>query len=210
VFHAVEARELKPLPRKRFVLATWSRACVGPDIHVKVGKTLYSVPWRFIGEKVDARSTFTMVQIFVNGELVATHAAKAAGKQTDMSHYPPEKIAFAMRTPTWCRAQAEQVGPHAVAVVAELLQVNALFRLRAAQGVLRLADKHGPSRLEAACGKALAVGDPSYRTVKGILLAGVEADPPPPATGDGGAAAFLHGPERLFAVPATTAKEVSA
>jgi transposase len=210
VFHAVEAGELKPLPRKRFTLAAWSRATVGPDIHVKVGKTLYSVPWRFIGEKVDARSTFTMVQIFVNGELVATHAAKAAGKQTDMSHYPPEKIAFAMRTPTWCRAQAEQVGPHAVAVVAELLQVNALFRLRAAQGVLRLADKHGASRLEAACGKALAVGDPSFRTVKGILVAGVEADPPPPATGDGGAAAFLHGPERLFAVPATTAKEVSA
>ena len=46
VFQAVEACALKPLPRKRFVLATWSRATVGPDIHVKVGRTLYSVPWR--------------------------------------------------------------------------------------------------------------------------------------------------------------------
>ena len=82
--------------------------------------------------------------------------AKTAGKQTDMSHYPPEKIAFAMRTPTWCRTQAEQIGPHAVAVIADLLAVNALFRLRAAQGVLRLADKYGPDRLEAACGKAIA------------------------------------------------------
>jgi transposase len=199
VFRAVEAETLKPLPRKRFTLAAWSRATVGPDIHVKVGKCLYSVPWRFIGQKVDARSTFTMVQIFCDGQLVATHVAKAAGKQTDMSHYPPEKIAFAMRTPTWCRAQAEQIGPHAVAVIGELLAVGALFRLRAAQGVLRLADKHGASRLEAACGKALAVGDPSYRTVKGILLAGAEADPPPAPSGDGGAAAFLHGPERLFA-----------
>jgi hypothetical protein len=152
-----------------------------------------------------------MVQIFCDGKLVATHAAKTAGKVTDMSHYPPEKIAFAMRTPAGCRAQAERVGPHCVAVIAELLAVGALFRLRAAQGVLRLADKHGPSRLEAACGKALAVGDPSYRTVKGILLAGVEADPPPPATGDGGAAAFLHGPERLFAgVVESSATEVSA
>jgi transposase len=198
VFRAVKQSALKPLPRQRFVLASWSRATVGPDIHVKVGRTLYSVPWRFIGQKIDARSTFTMVQIFCDGALIATHAAKAAGKQTDMSHYPPEKIAFAMRTPTWCRTQADQIGPHAVAVIADLLGVNALFRLRAAQGVLRLSDKHGALRLEAACGKALAVGDPSYRTVKGILAAGVEADPPLPSTGDGGAPAFLHGPQQLF------------
>ncbi len=60
------------------------------------------------------------------------------------------------------------------------------------------------------------VGDPSYRTVKGILVAGAEADPLPPSTGDGGAAAFLHGPERMFAnlvaLPMTdpSAAEVSA
>lgn len=214
VFRAVEADALKPLPRKEFVLATWSRGTVGPDIHVKVGRCLYSVPWRFIGQKVDARATFTMVQIFATGELVATHAAKSAGKQTNMSHYPPEKIAFAMRTPTWCRTQAEQVGPHCVAVIAELLKVNALFRLRAAQGVLRLADKYGTDRLEAACDKAISVGDPSYRTVKGILLAGVEADPLPPSTGDGGAAAFLHGPDRLFgnvlALPVTDPSDTEA
>ena len=84
-------------------------------------------------------------------------------------------------------------------VIADLLAVNALFRLRAAQGVLGLADKHSPARLEAACAKAIAVGDPSYRTVKGILAAGAETDPPPPSAGDGGAAAHLHGPSQLFA-----------
>jgi hypothetical protein len=79
---------------------------------------------------------------------------------------------------------SDQIGPSAVAVIADLLAVNALFRLRAAQGVLRLADTYGPARLEAACGKAVSVGDPSYRTVKGILIAGAETDPcrPPPAT----------------------------
>jgi hypothetical protein len=43
-----------------------------------------------------------------------------------MGHYPPEKIAFAMRTPTWCRTRGDQIGPHAVAVIADLLAVNAL------------------------------------------------------------------------------------
>jgi hypothetical protein len=52
--------------------------------------------------------------------------------------------------------------------------------------------------VEKACARAIEVGDPSYRTVKGILAAGTEADPPPEPTGDGGAAAHLHGPSQLF------------
>ena len=28
--------------------------------HAKVGATLYSLPWRYLGERVDARSTTTM------------------------------------------------------------------------------------------------------------------------------------------------------
>lgn len=198
VFEAVESEALLPLPHKDFVLATWSSGTVGPDIHVKVGKALYSVPWRHIGRRVDARSAGDMVQIFDDGQLIATHVRKPFGKQTDFAHYPPEKIAFKMRTPTWCRERAAEIGPACQAVIADLLEVNALFRLRAAQGVVGLVDKHGPDRLERACAKAIAVGDPSYRTVKGILAAGLETDPPPLAAGDGGAAAFLHGPSRLF------------
>jgi transposase len=212
VFDAVERDELTPLPRSVFVLASWSTPTVGPDIHVKVGKTLYSVPWRFIGTKVDARATATTVQIFSRGELICTHPFKAKGKQTDFSHYPPEKIAFRMRTPSWCRLRAAEIGEHTTAVIADLLSINALFRLRSAQGVLGLADKHGPARLEAACGKALAVGDPTYRTIKGILAAGAETDPPPVGTGDAGAAAFLQGPDTLFGnvVPLPTTDQARA
>ena len=123
------------------------------------------------------------------------------GRATNVAHYPPEKIAFHLRTPTWCRHVAAQVGPACTAVIAELMEVNALFRLRATQGVLGLRDKHTPARLEAACAKAIAVGDPSYRTIKGILIAGTET------TNEAGdqagqvthVPAFLHGPKTLFA-----------
>ena len=94
-----------------FVLATWSRAKVGPDFHIKVGRALYSVPWRLIGQKVDVRATATIVQVFSGGEVVATHVPPWRGKGTDFGHYPPEKIAFHMRNPTWCRRQAAKIGP---------------------------------------------------------------------------------------------------
>ena len=38
--------------------------------------------------------------------------------------------------------------------------------------------------------------------MKGILAAGTEASPASKPAGDGGAAAFLHGPDALFALPA--------
>jgi hypothetical protein len=204
VFAAVEARALAPLPASEFVLAQWSRCKVGPDIHAKVGQSLYSVPWKHIGKTLDARSTATMVQLFCGGDLVKTHVRKPRGKQTDLADYPPEKIAFRMRTPSWCRRRAAEIGPACAALIGGLLEDNALYRLRAAQGVLGLADRHQPGRLEAACAKAAAAGDPSYRTVKGILAAGTEAAPATPPAGDSGAPAFLHGPEALFAAgPAT-------
>ena len=196
VFSELEAPELICLPGQEFELARWSRPKVGPDCHIRVAKALYSVPWRLIGTHVDARDNGRVIEVFSDGVVVKTWARVERGRQTDWSDYPPEKVAFFMRTPTWCRRRAAELGPSVAAVVAQLLEVNALHRLRSAQGVIRLAEGH-PDRLDAACSRALAVGDPSYRTVKGILAAGTEHDgqlvlvaPAPPA--------HLHGPAGLF------------
>jgi hypothetical protein len=159
VFAAVEASALRPLPATEFVLATWATGKVGPDTHVKVGPALYSMPWRPIGQEVHARSTASMVQIVHDCKVVATHVRRERGRSTTVERYPPERIAFHMCTPTWCRHAAEEVGPACCEVIATLVEVNALFRLRAAQGVLGLRTRHAPARLEAACAKAIAVGD---------------------------------------------------
>ncbi|MFI6637951.1 IS21 family transposase, partial [Nonomuraea fuscirosea] len=201
IFAAMEQSALRPLPPGVFEIAEWSTVTVHPDIHVRVGKTLYSIPWKYVGQTLHARAAGGLVQFFdPHGDLVKTHLFKMSGRQWDDGDYPPGKIAFFQRTPTWCRRRAAEVGPACAALIDELLAMNALHRLRAAQGVLGLGGKHDDVRLEAACAKALSVGDPTYKTVKGILAAGTEIDPPPPSTGDAGAGAFLHGPARLFAV----------
>jgi len=176
------------------IVDKWARAKIGPDIHAQVDRVLYSVPWRHIGKTADVRLTATMVQFFIGGQLVKTHPRKVRGKQTGFAGYPPEKIAFHMRTPAWCRKQASAIGPACEQVTAGLLAENALYRLRAAQGVIGLADRCDPARLETACATAITAGDPSYRTIKGILAAGTEAGQPRPSAAARGAAAFLRGP----------------
>ena len=113
------------------------------------------VPWRLIGQRLHARTAGDIVQIFAGADVVATHVRRPSGRSTDFSHYPPEKIAFAMKTPTWCRRTAELVGPACEAVIAEFMADNAIHHLRSAQGVLGLRDKHGCERLEAACARAI-------------------------------------------------------
>jgi len=197
VFAAVEAPMLMGLPRQVFELAAWSTPKVGADCHAKVGLTLYSVPWRFIGRRLDARDGDRTVEFFADGELVKTWLRADRGRRTDPADYPPEKIAFFMRTPVWCRRRAAELGPAVAELVNVLLENQALHRLRSAQGVVGLADKHPAARLDAACRRAIDVGDPGYRTVKGILVAGTEADghtePAVPS-----APAHLHGPHSLF------------
>ena len=180
------------LPPEPFELARWSAPKVGPDCHVKVGKALYSVPWRLIGRQVDAREAQRTVEVFVDGTAVKTWSRVQRGKQTDWADYPPEKVAFFMRTPWWCRRRAGELGPGVAELVAGLLSGGALHHLRAAQGVVGLADKHTSQRLDAACRLAIEVGDPGYRTVKGILVAGTERNGQPDPTVPS-APAHLHG-----------------
>lgn len=49
LFEAAECELLAPVPAEPFEVARWSIPKVGVDCHVKVGKALYSVPWRLIG-----------------------------------------------------------------------------------------------------------------------------------------------------------------
>jgi hypothetical protein len=198
VFEAEEKAALHPLPRRPFEIATWSSTTVHPDIHVKAGKALYSVPWRYIGQKVEVRQGHRTVEVYLEGQLIKTHARVERGKQTDHTDYPPEKIAFFMRTPAWCRRRAAELGQHVAGVVGALLELNALYRLRQAQGVLRLADNYEPERLDAACRRALEVGDPTLRTVRGILQSGTENDTVVVIDHIPSAPAHLHGPQRLF------------
>lgn len=63
-----------------------SRTAVRFREHVKVGKALYSVPWRLLGQQVHARTCGDIVQIVHDGDVVATHVTHHRGRATDFEH----------------------------------------------------------------------------------------------------------------------------
>lgn len=213
-FQRVEASALLPLPAQPFEAVTWTQGKVARDCHVQVGHVLYSVHYRYVGKTLAVRVSERTVEFYLDQELVKTHLRpRDARRQTDWNDYPPDKAQFFQRNPDWCRSQARLLGPAVVQVVEALLGQHALHYLRQCQGIIRLAEKYGSERLNAACQLALAYGDPAYKTVRNILhraLEGQQALPLETRSATAAAAgAYLHGPEQLFAADTQPQKEVS-
>jgi hypothetical protein len=151
---------------------------------VQFERVLYSVPFALVGKRLWLRASDTSVAIFQDLRLVATHARgpRAGERRTVADHLPPEARAFFAHDRAWCTEQAGAIGPACAELIERLLADRVVERLRAAQGVLRLAERYGPARLEAACARALYHASPFYRTVKTILSTGFDAQPLPTST----------------------------
>ena len=193
----VEKSALLPLPSCAYDGGLWAQAKLHPDCHVVVGGAFYSAPHRLIGKRLWVRSNGIDVQIFCDYERVASHLWGPPGtRRTQEIHYPPHKVAFLMATPQYCRSRATQIGPFTAEVIGALLAERPLDRLRTAQAVLRLADKYGARRLEAACRRGLTFGDTAYGVLKRVLERGLETEELPEAE-----PATLFGRSYKFARP---------
>ena len=184
LFTAHEQSVLLALPKDPFTLREVKRVTVHPDCHVCIDKSYYSVSYRLVGQTLDAYVSERIVEIYQGTELVATHERSLHPGEwhTRLQHYPEHKAAYLERTPAYCRHAAARVGPATRQVVETLLGNRPLYQLRSVQAVLRLEERVGTERLEAACARALHFGDPSYRRVKAILNAALDREPLPGQT----------------------------
>lgn len=175
-FAETERTFLRALPSRAPELVVWAKVKVHPDCHVQFAKSYYSAPWRLARQHLWLRATETTVQLFREHELVATHPrhARPGARSTIDEHLPPEALAYKRRDPQWCLHRSAEVGPACHALIERLFAHRVLDNLRAAQSVLGLAKRFGAQRLDAACQRALAFGDPRYRTVKVILDNGLD------------------------------------
>jgi transposase len=200
LFNDYERTALQPLPPDPFTLCEVKPVTVHPDCHVQIAGSYYSVPYRYVGQTLEAYVSERVVELYHGQDLIATHIRSARPGQwhTRLEDYPPEKAEYLKRTPEHCRQLAFRVGPATRQVVESLLAERPLDRLRAVQAILRLQESVGPQRLEAACARALYFGEVSYRRIKGILNAALDREPLPEA-----AAPPAIQPAFVFARPAT-------
>jgi hypothetical protein len=191
-----EQKAMLALPPKPWEKATWTTAKVHPDCHLQALGARYSVPYRYVGKRLDIRLGQKTVEVYDGAELVTSHVRRERGRETRLEHYPEAGQAFLRASPQACLRQAQGIGPVTFALVEERLKVHALHNLREAQAILRLAERYEPARLERACQRARDAGDGRYRTIRGVLERGYDLVEPDEeeTTAAASAAAFLRGP----------------
>jgi transposase len=183
LFDAVDRPALRQLPPTPYQFALWRRVTVNIDYHVDAERHYYSVPYQLVGQKVDVRLAATTVEIFYSSKRVASHVRSFVrfGHTTDPAHMPESHRRHAQWTPSRIVAWAKKTGPNAAQLVEEILasRPHPEQGFRSALGIIRLADRYGTERAEAACGRALALRSFSYRSVESILKHSLDRQPLP-------------------------------
>jgi transposase len=187
LFQELDQPALKPLPEQRYEFAVWKKARVNIDYHVQFEKHYYSVPYKLVRQQVYVRATQFTIEIFHNNQRVASHRrSNARGQHTTHSdHMPPSHQKYLQWSPERFIRWAQTIGPHTAQVVEALLQSrkHPQQAYRSCLGLLRLGDRYGQDRLEAACRRALPAGIHTYKGVKNILDARLDqVDPEEPST----------------------------
>jgi transposase len=185
-----ERAALQPLPQVPYDLAVWKQLKLHRDCYLVFEGAYYSAPFRLVGQELRVRGGTREVQIYTGDyQLVATHtrAQRPGQRLTQPDHLPPHKLPGLMLSRESCRQRAGEIGPATQQVVAALLGHRPEDRLRTAGRLLKLGERFGTQRLEAACQRALRFEDPAYLTIKQILQHGLECaeapatEPAPPA-----------------------------
>ena len=175
LFHNEELPLLTPLPATQYELAECKQATVQFNYHISVDGMLYSVPYEYIGKKVDVRITNTIIEVFYNYTRIASHMRLYGRKgqySTITEHMPKDHQEYLEWNGERFRKWAERIGENTAKVIDSILRSKRVEQqsYRACMGLLKMSDKYSPARLEEACRKALNyTQSPSYKSVSNIL-----------------------------------------
>jgi len=183
LFEQVDQPALKPLPTYPFVFGHWKHAKVNVDYHIELEGHYYSVPYSLVGQAVQVKTGEQLVEVFHQHQRIACHERSRIRyhHSTVPEHMPPEHLAYKGQSKERFLAWAEGIGS------ATQIQVQAIFAAKAhpeqafrtLKGIQRLVGRYDPTRLEAACRRANALGLVGLRRLRNILETQLETAPLP-------------------------------
>jgi transposase len=189
-WEAIDKPALKTLTMEPFDMSEWCRARVNIDYHVAFDANFYSVPYNLVHEVVEIRSTPTTVEILHKGARVASHLRSRERNKavTIHEHRPKSHREHLEWSPSRMVRWAETIGPHTARLFERIMadQPHPESGYRGCLGIIRLAGKYSPKRVEAASERALLTGACRYKRIESILKTSLDRmpleDAQPPAS----------------------------
>ena len=179
LFNKYEKPNMRPLPehmyrfrmRKEVKLSNTYHVCVGSERH------FYSVPYKYVGQKVKVMWDVEFVEVYVGRERVCIHDRSTVpyGYTTDKAHMPEIHTAYEDNKAQNAATLIERGLRISISVkqVIEGILEQTRFPQQAygtCNGVLALGKKYGYERLSRACSILVEKScTPSYRVLRNML-----------------------------------------
>lgn len=177
VYEEEEKDFMKPLPERPYALSFWKQATVQLNYHIQVDKMNYSVPYEYVGKRVDVKMTKDSVTAYYKGTSIASHK-RLYGRRNQYStieiHMPKNHQLYqwnADRFLNW----ADSIGPNTYKVIDKHIHRYSVEEqsYKGCISILKLSDRYTAARLENACKLALThIPNPTYKNIRLILEAG--------------------------------------
>lgn len=179
IFERYEKPCMALLPAEMFRLRMRKVVKLGATYHVCIGKErhLYSVPFKYVGQKILVMWDVEWVEVYCEGERVCVHPRSLVpyGNSTKKEHMPEKHRAYeeckevnAAKLLEW----GARRGPSVRAAIQSMLDKTTFPQLAYGRcnGLLSLGKKYGNTRLDNACRLMLAqTGNVNYKAVETML-----------------------------------------
>lgn len=174
-FEQLDRPALRPLPSHPYRYVAIKRVKVNIDYHVSYEQHHYSVPHQYVGQHLELHAGDTLVQLYCQQHLVASHPRQTRpGTTTRPEHMPLRHSKQQTWTPGRLKQWAADIGPDTLRWVSARLEEKAhpeqAYRL--CLGLLSLSRDYPPARLDACCCLANQEGLVRLKQLKAILASG--------------------------------------
>ncbi len=166
-----EKPHLLPLPPEPFRYYDYGLRTVHLDSCVEVRSGYYSVPPRWIGQKVFCQWDKIWVRILcpTTRSLLREHVRQRPGRYR---MHPKDRSPKTPKGTLYQLERAQKAGPHIGAFCQQLIRKAPDTGIRRVLGVFSLAKKYGTARVNKACKMAMDIGSYEYQFVKRLLERG--------------------------------------
>ncbi len=181
LYEQYELPRMRALPADIFEIKKIARAKVQRNYHIFLGeeKNFYSVPWQYAGKQAEVLYTSSTVEVYVAQKRIATHQrlflrGREYRYQTREEHMPRHHLEWKKAQgydASYFLQQAQLIGAATEWAMQQVLlgRIHEAQAYNSCKGILQLAKKYSPERLEQAAKRCQPAGKATYTMLRRIL-----------------------------------------
>jgi transposase len=174
LFLELDKPMLHPLRANSYIYREFKRSTVGIDYHVELEGSGYSVPYKYLGAKVDISYSDNAVVISLNGEVIAHHPKlhQRYHDSTLVEHMPPShQYQYEKWNPKRILTWANSVGVHTTALMESIMEKRShpTRGYKSCIAILSFSKTYGSEAVEMTAKVALEIKSHKVASIESIL-----------------------------------------